>query len=214
MLTSPRVPSVTVFVLGHTDEWLSQTPWEPPYRRVDLRDIAVPAGVPSQTWLSEMVAFFDGRLLNTESTTIWICSARHDDKHGSRIRTRLTDLHKYTVKQWTEGWCVRLAEPNWDGGTEDAHPGMSRLISEARDVLGLKHRWRTCYANTFCLHRDMMHVFLDAWRKGFSHFHGKYGHRLQFDPGLGLPERKGSYFYERMGMAILADMQIDLREVP
>lgn len=207
--------SVDVFVLAHGDG-VARAPTSPPFRSVDLEVLPLPKGVPNQLWLSECVVFLGDTLLKGKAEYVWITSGRHDGKWVAQEgrTTNLMDLPKFVSADPL--WCSCIAShADWEREDDEMHPGMRSAIAEMQDAFHLVNRHDTAYANSFCFPRDMMEKFLSRWREMFWHFHQKYGVNLPFSVGSYDEARKGSYFYERVSMALIADWNgITLKQIP
>ncbi|MBA3884334.1 MAG: hypothetical protein H0X67_01225 [Acidobacteria bacterium] len=151
-------------------------------------------------------------MLESEADYLWLCSGRHDDKRVD-LQTRLIDLPNFVPEHPGEIWCVDLGGRDWPEAADIEHPGLTLLVYEMMDTFRLK-RGGAFFANNWCMHRTLVPEFLERWRRMFWHFHGKYGTDLPFNIGRHQEHRKGSYFYERVTMAIFADMGLQLRQVP
>jgi hypothetical protein len=204
--------SVTVLILAH-GEWLSVVPTHPPFRVIDLDRLPVPDGIPSPAWLSESAFFLSDLMLEPETDYVWLCSGRHDDKR-TEIKTRIIDLPNFVPSHPGEIWCVDKAATTWREDSERGHPGITPLIDELVMRFSTKNG-RTFYANNWCMHRALIPGFLEQWRTMFWYFHKKYGTDFSYDVGQWHHEqRKGGYFYERLTMVIIANMDLTIRRVP
>lgn len=214
-LSDRAAVDVEVAVLAH-GKWIAQVPGAPPFRVIDLEALPLPAGIPGQRWLSECAAFLDDTLLHGRSDYIWITSGRHNNKWVEKEgrRTRLEDLAHFVSAEYN--WCTCLGlRDRWLHDDDEMHPGMAAAVAEMQSAFGLVNRHDTAYAHSLCISRPMLREFLNKWREMFWYFHEKYGTDLPFSVGAFDEARKGSYYYERVSMAILADWPgLTLRQIP
>ena len=207
--------TIDVLVMAH-GEWLSKTPLRPPFRAINLEALPLPAGIPGQRWLSESIVFLSDELLACQADFVWITSGRHNDKwvRQEGRKTHLEDLPHFVSTDHIWCSCIGL-QAEWPRDDEAMHPGMSSAIEEMQQTFGLSNRHDTAYANSLCFRRAMLPEFVRRWREMFWHFHGKYGTSLPFSVGAFDEARKGSYYYERVSMAILADWpDLTFKEIP
>ncbi len=207
--------SVEVYIMAH-GAWFADAPSHAPFRPVDLETLPLPSGIPHQRWLSETALFLTDVLLEARSDYVWIASGRHDQKwveRGGRS-TRLLDLPRFLSTDCI--WCTCIGRrQEWPLDDELEHPGMATLVREIFESFNLQDRHDTVYANSLCFRRDMLPRFLSMFKQMFDHFHAKYGTDLPFNVGSYDESRKGSYFYERVCMAILADWpDLSLCQIP
>jgi hypothetical protein len=207
--------SVDVVIMAH-GEWFANAPSHPPFRPVNLETLPLPKGVPNQLWLSECIVFLTDVLLQTEAEYVWLASGRYNQKWVERLgkRTRLEDLPQYLSTDCI--WCTCVGpHGQWRRDDEEEHPGMGAAIDEMLTTFKLVNRHDTAYANSLCFPRAMLPTFLSKFREMFEYFQAKYGTELPFRVGTFDEARKGSYFYERVSMAILADWpDLVLRQTP
>lgn len=207
--------NVEVAVLAH-GRWVAEIPSSAPFRVVNLETLPLPKGIPNQLWLSECIVFLSDVLLQGSADYVWITSGRHNNKWVEQEgrKTRIEDLPRFASSQRV--WCSCLgARMEWQRDDEEMHPGMGAAIAEMQSTFHLENRHDTAYAHSLCLSRDMLTSFLAKWREMFWYFHGKYGMDLPFSVGSFDEARKGSYYYERVSMAIIADWpDVILRQIP
>lgn len=199
-----------VNVIGHDAVLLDGLGRLPPhYRTVNVTDLNLGCGLDSNQ-LSESRLWLSHAAEEGKRDYVGFFSYRYDKKFpwlDSRLRT--VEMHCFPRPKYV--WCPWDSTPNWLDQSQGACRGLGDLCKEMCQRFHLDPSRSGPFCSSFIMHRSLMPPFLDKFCEVFEYYHGKYGFDLPFqecDEG-----RKAGFFYERVTLAIIANFDVEVRQI-
>lgn len=192
-----KVPSCSYYILHHETNLI---PIPSEFIPINLNELNIPTEF-QKSGLSEIRFFLSNPKPQTDYVAV--VTASWEIKYPQY--GKLEKLSNLWTPQPKVVYAAQMTN-NWWGDSENAHPGITRVLWEILKPLQIKTLKNTSfYANNFACSKEVFEEFIDWYIPAFQFIFDQYGYNPPFKIGNYDPNRKLAYLAERLTLIYFAN---------